>query len=662
MGIIHHDKEEWHLDPSMRLKVRGDTFFLPSSDGSVYFRNNIGSFRMEGSTIGQWIEKLMPVFNGEHTMNDLTDGLPEQYQKHVYEIAEVLYANGYVRDVSQDRSHTLQEAVLKKYASQIEFLDSFEGSGAYRFQHFRQSKVLAVGSGSFFVSLMKSLLESGIPRIHMLITNPESTNRKRILELAEHTRREDQEVKLDEIAFPNEGKIDWRSMVKPFDAVLFVSDQDGEPELTALQAICRQERKVLLPAMMLKQAGLAGPLIHPDSDGDWDSARRRVHHPAIHKDPQHHTPSSTAEAMLANVIVFEWLKTATEVAVSALKSKLFLLDLETLEGGWHPFLPHPLAGSRPFVQRIENLDLLLEREQEEKGSTALITYFSQLTSSETGIFHRWEEGELRQLPLSQCLVQAVDPLSTGPAELLPDIICNGINHEEARREAGLAGIESYLSRMTDLFIHAEQGEDSSSDKHLGLEFVGVGAGESIAEGICRGLQKCLTAALKRKLEEHDPSAVLARIGQIDDVRSRYYLSALTTMAGAPTIAFGEDVLGFPVVWIGTRGSWYGAVDFNRIGALRRALQRALLDAQNQAAIDSMDATSWHSVIVKDEATENISIQAIDSTRHREVLQSALERLSRSSKRLLVFDLTVESFLKEELAGAFGVSLGEEGGK
>lgn len=649
------------MDPSMRLKVRGDTFFLPSSDGSVYFRNNIGSFRMEGNTISQWIEKLMPVFNGEHTMNDLTDGLPEQYQKHVYEIAEVLYANGYVRDVSRDRPHTLQEAVLKKYASQIEFLDSFEGSGAYRFQLFRQSNVLAVGSGSFFVSLMKSLLESGIPHIHMLITNPESTNRKRILELAEHTRREDLEVKLDEIALPKEGEIDWRSVVQPFDAVLFVSGEDGEPVLRSLQQFCREERKVLLPAMLLKQAGLAGPLIHPDSDGDWDSAWRRVHHRAIYKDPQHNTASSTAEAMLANVIVFEWLKTATEVAVSALKNKLFLLDLETLEGGWHPFLPHPLAGSRPSIKRIENLDLMLEREQEEKSPTALITYFSQLTSSETGIFHRWEEGELRQLPLSQCLIQAVDPLSAGPAELLPVKICNGINHEEARREAGLAGIESYLSRMTDLLIQAEQRENSSSDIKRPYEYVGVGAGESIAEGICRGLQKCLTTAFINKLKERDPSVVLARISQIDDIRSRYYLSALTTLKGTPTIAFGEDVIGFPVVWIGTKDSWYGAVDFNRTGALRRALQRALLDIQNQEAIDTADATSWPTVSVKVEAMENVSIPACDSTRHQDVLQSALERLNRSSNRLLVFDLTVEAFLKEELAGAFGVSLREEGG-
>lgn len=104
---------------------------------------------MEGGTIDQWIEKLIPVFNGEHTMHDLTDGLPEQHRNHVYEIAKVLYANGYVQDVSQDRPHQPQESIVKKYDSQIEFLDSFDGSGAYRFQLYRQSSVLVVGTGTF---------------------------------------------------------------------------------------------------------------------------------------------------------------------------------------------------------------------------------------------------------------------------------------------------------------------------------------------------------------------------------------------------------------------------------------------------------------------------------------------------------------------------------
>ncbi len=39
------------LTPTMRLKVKRDTFFLPESNSGVYFRNNKSSFRVEGQEI-----------------------------------------------------------------------------------------------------------------------------------------------------------------------------------------------------------------------------------------------------------------------------------------------------------------------------------------------------------------------------------------------------------------------------------------------------------------------------------------------------------------------------------------------------------------------------------------------------------------------------------
>jgi putative thiazole-containing bacteriocin maturation protein len=76
------------LNALTRLKVKRDTFFLPDPNGGVYFRNNSSSFRMEGHTIYQWIEKLMPMFDGEHTLGELTNGLPLPYQNRIYEIGE----------------------------------------------------------------------------------------------------------------------------------------------------------------------------------------------------------------------------------------------------------------------------------------------------------------------------------------------------------------------------------------------------------------------------------------------------------------------------------------------------------------------------------------------------------------------------------------------
>ncbi|SDO38798.1 putative thiazole-containing bacteriocin maturation protein [Paenibacillus sp. yr247] len=649
-----------NLNPSMRPKMKRDSFFLPDPNGSVYFRNNVSSFRMEGDWIDQWIEKLIPIFNGELSLEELTDGLPDQHRNQVYGIAEMLYRNGFVRDVSQDTPYQLSEEVLKKYASQIEFLDHFGNSGAYRFQSYRQSKVLAVGSGPFLISVISALLESGLPKFHVLVSGSEPTDRQRMLELEAHAHKTDPEVAIEEVTLQKEGVSGWREVVRPFDSILFVSQHGNIEELRILHSVCREERKVFLPAVCLEQAGMAGPLVHLDSEGCWESAWRSIHESAICKDPQLHTFSSTAGALLANVIVFELLKKITKAIDLEQSNSFFLLNLETLEGKWQQFEPHPLVTGRAAAEWIHDYELQLER-RSSKSESGLLPYFSRLTSAESGIFHIWEEGDLRQLPLSQCRVQAIDPLSEGPARLLSDIVCTNLTHEEARREAGLAGIEAYVSRMAGLLVSTlSTYQEAEGSRIEPQEFIGVGAGETVAEGIGRGLQRCLAKVLGKELTCQLSSVSRVQLSAIEDKYCEFYLQALTTMKGAPMIGLGEAVSGFPVVWVGTSDRWYGGVGLNVTLALRDALQQALSEAQNQPTSLSSQDLEIPSVCLAEQLPLSLGIPSYELTVNSEVLLSALQVLEQNRKRLVVFDLAVAPFLKEEMAGVFGVLLREEG--
>lgn len=634
----------------MRLKVKADTFFLPDPNGGVYFRNNECSFRLQGRTIDQWIEKLIPMFNGEHTLEDLTDGLPEPHRKRVCEIAEVLYNNGFIRDVSQDHSHQLPDEILTKAAAQIEFLDHFGGSGAYRLQTYRQNKVLAVGSGSFVISLVAALFESGLSQFHLLINDSIRTNRERLAELIAVTRQTDPTVAVEIITL-EEGS-SWREAVQPFDAILYVSQQGELAELRALHEICREEKKVFLPAIDLQQVGVAGPLVHPDSAGCWESAWRRLHRDVLDKEPQvDGSFSSIAAAMLANVIVFEWLKQATGVTATEAENQIFLLNLETLEGDWHSFLPHPLVRKEAAVKPVHNFDWGLKEELDKRDPSELLLYFSRLTSAQTGIFHTWEEGELPQLPLAQCRVQAVDPLSEGPAKLLPEIICSGFTHKEVRKEAGLAGIEAYLTRIAAEVLDVDDGE--------GPGLLGVGAGETVAEAIWRGIEKCLTEKLRRRWAKGRPFVDQVELHGVEDQRCRFYVEALTTMQGSPVIALGEDLFHFPVVWVRSGERWYGSVSFNITLALRKALQQALYQAQNGVITPTTVALEDSHVRLAEKAKQRLDIPAYADGPQAEEVQSALPVLQGDGKQLLLFDLAIEPFLREERAAVFGVWLREE---
>ncbi|MBC6975807.1 putative thiazole-containing bacteriocin maturation protein [Bacillus sp. Xin] len=630
-----------NLQASTKLKMNKDTFFIPNPDGGVYFRNNSSSFRMQGSDIYQWIEKLMPMFNGEHTLEELTNGLSLPYQNRVFEIGEILHQNGFVRDVSEDAPHQLEKTLLERYASQIEFLENFSQSSSLQFQMYRQAKVLAIGSGSFFTSLVSSLLESGLPEFHCLVTDPEATDDARLVELVQKAYTADQNVLVQKI----DTTVDWplREVFQSFDWILYVSESGNIEKLKMLHEICREEKKNFLPALYLQQVGLAGPVVTSDSNVCWESAWRRIHEPALQKDGPLEPFSSITGAMLANILVFELFKNVTGVTKREQTNQFFLLDSETLEGEWHSFIQHPLItteGSHRDI--IQNLDDVLGQHSNQNRSNELFHFFDQLTSNKSGIFHIWEEQDLTQLPLSQCRIQVANPLSNGPAELLPDIICGGLTHDEARREAGLTGIETYVSQMVE--------QD---------DCMGIGAGETMLEGVYRGLQNYLTTTLHKRQFTQTENVFPLQLTEINDTHCQFYFNALSTMYETPQIGIGEEVLGFPVVWTRMHNQWYGGTDLNVTLALRNSLQQALLHAQNQQLPPNSYVLSDSSIFVQDTDTFRVEIQSEEVLPQLETLQSALLNLKENNLYPVVFDLAIEPFLQEGLGSVVGVLIKEE---
>ncbi|AAU22610.1 MULTISPECIES: putative thiazole-containing bacteriocin maturation protein [Bacillus] len=613
-----------HLTASARLKVNRDTWFLPDPNGGAYFRNNSGSFRLKGSSIAQWFEKLLPMFNGEHSLEDLTKGLQAPYRKRVYEIGETLYKNGFVRDVSRDHPHKLESSVLKTYEAQIEFIESFADSGAYRFQLSRQTKILAAGTGSFLTKLVRSLIDSGFSRIRAIVTDASGHALDELAEISEQT-----ESGL-EIGFAETQH--WREAVRSADWVLYVSDRGFTDDLHDLQTFCLEENKGFIPGICLKQVGLAGPVFQQHGDSRFEAAWRRLHRSALHEERTLGTFPLAGKDMLANVIVFELMKAAAELEPLSKKNQVYLLDLATLEGGWHAFLPHPdFSCGKDSAELICDLEAKLSEHPGKETESRLFQCFTELTSPVTGIFHLWEEKHLPQLPLAQCFVQTADPLSSGPAELLPETVSVGLTHQEARREAGLTGIEMYASRLTRSY-------PNNGD-------FAIATGETLAEGVLRGLEKCLEHRLCERIKSGKEMISLVQLDGIEDRHSAFYLKALTVLYGQPEIGLGKNIEGFPVAWAGIRGRWYRSSGLNITSALRKVLERALTDKDPLKGAD----------VLLEPGELKLAIPV--SAALQKTLLSALK--NNRGLQLYVYELPVEPFLKEKLAGIYCVQLRKE---
>ncbi|MCE5169832.1 bacteriocin maturation protein [Paenibacillus profundus] len=569
--------------------------------------------------------------------------------------------NSLGQGMSEAPPSSLSQNVLRKYAAQLQFLNSFGKPGAPLFESYRQSKVLAIGSGPFLLSLATALFDSGLSRFHVLVTDAAATDQQRLMKLQDRARRSDSGASIDEISLPKEGQSYWREAIRPFDSILYVSQKGDIEELRAIHAACREEKKTLLPALCIGRKGLAGPLVHPDSEGCWESAWRRIHRSALGYD-SHPLPgfSPTAGALLANVIVFEWFKKVTGVTELERKHPFYLLDLETWEGSWHSYFPHPLVTGRAAAKWVQHCELRLRQTSGRSEPDIWFPYFKRLTSASSGIFHIWEEGDLKQLPLAQCRVQPADPATHGPAELLPDIVCSGITHEEARREAALAGIEAYAARMAGSLISALPPPHGIEWNEIETkEYIGVGAGETFAEGVCRGLQKCLNDELGKRQAKRTLSIVPVHLHEVEDERCLFYLQALTTLQGMPAIGLEENICGFPAVWVHANDRWHGSTGLNTTAALRRALQQALQLAQNEVIDQAANSLNTPLIMETDRIPLHLVVPASSCASHVEVLGSALQILERNRKRLIVFDLELEPFVTGAPIEVFGVLMHEE---
>jgi putative thiazole-containing bacteriocin maturation protein len=451
-------------------------------------------------------------------------------------------------------------------------------------------------------------------------------------------------------------KLSLQEIVSTFDSILYVSEDDRVYELKMLNEICKREKKRFIPAISSQKICMAGPLVTSNSEACFESAWRSVHQNILCEEETNQPLSSITSAMLANIMVFELFKDITKSRETEKNNQVYIINQETLEGSWHTFSPHPLVTGKAKAKIVHNFEEKLEQKKTRGDQSKLLTYLGQFNSQETGLFHVWDEGELNQLPLAQCRIQVVDPLTEGPVKLLTSTICTELTHEEARREAGLTGVEMYVSQIASQLIM-----NSESDVVECIEpgeYIAIATGQTFSESICRALQKYLSEELNKQTGVHKSHIQEIKAIKIEDDCAQFYLQTLNTINETPKIALGKEICGFPVVWIGTQKGWYRSVGLNITMALQDALKQVLKESQNKTPLLASKATQSSSVLVEEKQIPEIIIPESNRTKHTDLLVSAMDILKQNNIQLQTLEFMLESINVDELAGVYGVLLRE----
>src|SRR6266566_2317522 len=259
-----------------RPKLKGDTFYMPVADG-VYFRNNQGSFRMKGKVVYSWMEYLAPYLDGQHSLQEIVEGLGPEKQAIVMNLVDALDTNHFLKDTSHDLAHTLSPNELETYASEIAFIDSFCASAAYRFERFREQQVLLIGSGLTLTGLVHAFLKCGIRQLGVLTTHECETNTRRHRDYLDLFHKGDPRQMLREIDALNwENETEVLAALHPFDIIVHVSDRPMLARARVLNQLCITHNKNFIQAILVEDEAWIGPLVRSDTNGCWECAWRRL--------------------------------------------------------------------------------------------------------------------------------------------------------------------------------------------------------------------------------------------------------------------------------------------------------------------------------------------------------------------------------------------------
>ncbi|MFD9686028.1 hypothetical protein ACFXPX_17245 [Kitasatospora sp. NPDC059146] len=447
----------------VRPRLRGDVYVMRVPEGA-YIRSNLGGSILKGASTYEFVQRIAPMLDGTRTLGELCAVVPESSRAAVAKMIMLLLAKGYVKNVLDDRPHTLSGELAATYAANISFIEYFTDSPELRFETYRDGPVVLTGSGPLLQALANSQLRAGVRTVPLAPFGESPFDRDRVQEHLEASRALDPEQRIVDLEADVE-RLDL--LAADATMVLHVADRPMVERARRLPGAAVAAGAAFAQTVVAGDEAWIGPVIAGNGDPTaWESAWRRLSALApdlVGADLRDHpevAPSGFLRgptvALVANQLCFAAFRQLTGIdggpgndggtgADAGRRSDhLVRFDLESLETSKHAFLPHPLA--RPVVPddpaRLAALTTAAPVGDEELARRAV-----DFVDPRTGVLAEVTERDHEQLPLFVSEVVVSDPvgLAGGPFAVHG---C-GETVVESRQRAVRRAFERYAAVMVD---------------------------------------------------------------------------------------------------------------------------------------------------------------------------------------------------------------------
>lgn len=609
----------------MHPKLKPDAYWVPNPDG-VTFVHVSGYLNVKGRSALALMNRLAPYLDGSNDLDTLVAGLEGGKREMVTTLVSALTDAGLIKDASGDAAHTLTTAEVEIYAAEIAYIDYFQDSAAARFERYRNTPTLVLGSGLTLTALVYAALRGGLADVTIGVTDECATDRDRIAEhlAAAASRDSGQRVQVVDVGADDVprriGELAERVNGPATGLVLHISDAAVPHRFLAVDALTRELGLTAVHGYIDGDEAWTGPVVSDDAL-TWSSVWHRLVAGSETDRGGHAPPSDLVRApgeflagptagIVANRVAFDAFRHLTGIGDAVVadeprsgiaadgRGSLARVDLETLLTTEHRVHAHPLATAAVPDDESAVCETVGRLVSARMPSTE---EFSQLAARTVdpalGLLCDLDEEELTQLPICVARVRLSDPFGVLPdGREHPRVVGLGDDAASARHDAARRALAGYAALAVDRRRLSEDGRQAYA-VNLGLdkpELIdaalahpattssgpataawraprGLSWGETGAAALCRGLAEHVCAITLAELVAGQTSGARPVVaGDSTPPALTRYLHLLD-LAGAPTsIVQVTGALGLPV-YVGRRDDDVLCAGAELVDVLRRLL-------------------------------------------------------------------------------------------
>lgn len=415
----------------MKPKMKSYVYYAPLDEG-VYFKGWSTEFIVKGKNLYPFIEQLVSCLDGNHTIEDIINGLDERKATFVKQIIEELMKRDMLTNQDMNQG-TISEMEERIYLQTITYLEDRVAQARDEFIKFRNKTILLRGNGFGLKALLRSLLKLGLRNIFVSLESEDSSDYQELQKVVVNWKDNDQEVNVECVS-GDEMKDGVFLHSTPIDLSIYINDHISS--VHSIKSDMEQMNSYQIPhiiAGLIEGQCVIGPLTTEDSKHCWLCAYDTL---SLHKeqdDLESYRDYPTRLIMIGNVVALEAFKYLTELPDFQLMHQVISVD-EYLETSFHTIVPSPIC---QHVQTNKaNEDIRTEDE---------LKRVEDFIDSYTGIVQRIEPEKLWQIPYPH--IKGVVKLPNRMSGQQIKIVSYGSDIEEARLNLIKKGLLIYTKSV-----------------------------------------------------------------------------------------------------------------------------------------------------------------------------------------------------------------------